>query len=82
MQHVLVDPGSSSEVMYKNLYDKLKLPRNKIRLVDMPIFSFTEQLVWSVGTIQVSVRVGPVLVEVEFFIVDIDAPYNVILIRS
>ena len=40
---VLVDPGSSSEVMYKNLYDKLKLPRNKIRTVDMPVFSFSGQ---------------------------------------
>lgn len=48
---VLVDPGSSSEVMYKNLYDKLKSLQEKIRLVNMPVFNFSGLPVRPIGIV-------------------------------
>lgn len=82
VRRVFVNPGSLSKVMYKNLYNKLKFPTNKIRPMDTLVFSFNGQLVCPVGTIQVLVKIGPVSVEMKIFIIDIDAPYNAILGRS
>lgn len=43
VKRVLIDLGSSSEVMYSNLYEKLKafIPAKKVRAIDAPIYNFS-----------------------------------------
>lgn len=43
VMRVLIHPGSSSEVMYLNLYDKLEkyIPIKNVCAIDAPIYSFS-----------------------------------------
>lgn len=46
VKRVLIDPKSSSEIMYHNMFKKLKLPPSQVKNADSPIFSFIEEVVW------------------------------------
>lgn len=86
VMRVLIDPCSYFEVMYLNLYDKLKkyIPAKNVRAIDAPIYSFSGEPVWPICIVEVLMRVGEVTVNVnvDFFIMNIDSPYNAILGRS
>ena len=49
---------------------------------DLPIYGFSGQPVWPLGIVTLPVRLGPVGKDVDFVIVDYDAPYNAILGRT
>lgn len=50
VMRVLIDLDSSSEVLYKNLYDKLEFSKNKIQSIDFTMFIFSGQSIWPIGT--------------------------------
>lgn len=84
VMRVLIDPKSSSEVIYLNLYEKLKkfIPANNVRVTNALIYSFSSDPLWPICIVKVPVRIWEVIVNVEFFIMNIDSPYNSILGRS
>ena len=82
VKRVLIDLGSSSEITYHSLFEKLKLPATQIRSVDAPIFSFNGEAVWLIAVAEVPVRLGPVQMNIEFIVMNIDSPYNAILGRG
>lgn len=43
VKRVLIDPDSSSKVMYSNLYEQRKayIPAKKVKAIDAPIYSFS-----------------------------------------
>ena len=82
VKRVLIDPGSSSEIMYDSLFEKLKLPAAQVRSTDAPIFSFSGEAVWPIVIAEVPVRLGPVQKNIEFIVMNIDSPYNAILGRG
>lgn len=45
VKKVLIDPRSSSEIMYHSLYKKLDLPASQIRNVNMLVFNFSGEAV-------------------------------------
>lgn len=75
VKRVLIDPGSSSEIMYHSMFMKLKVPPSQVKNVDSPVFTPT-------SIAEVPVRLGPKQKIVEFIVMDIDSPYNGILGRG
>lgn len=51
IKRLLIDPGSSFEIMYHSLYKKLELPASQVRITNMPVFSFSGEAVWPRGGI-------------------------------
>lgn len=70
MLRELIDPGSSSEVIYLNTYNQLRrfIPRKNVRTIDAPIYSFSGEPVWPICIVDVSVRIGEVTTNTEFFL--------------
>lgn len=49
IKRVLINPGSSSEIMYIYMYQALNIPQKDIIFVNSPVFSFSGESVWLVG---------------------------------
>lgn len=79
---MLIDPGSSSEIMYAELFDKLSLKRLDFRPTSIPLFGFSEQVVHQMGLITMQVGAGPIHLDVEFLVVKVPSPYNSIMGRT
>ena len=81
---VLINLGSSSEVMYLNVYNQLRrfILKKDIRAVDAPIYSFSGEPVWPICIIYVLVTIGEVTRNIEFFVMIIDSPHNALLGRN
>ena len=60
VRRVLIDLGSSSEVMYLNAYNRLQkyIPKKDIRAVDAPIYSFSGDPVWPICIVYVGILCG------------------------
>lgn len=82
VKNVLIDPDSLSEIMYHNMFKKLKLLPSQIRSVDSPVFSFSGEIVWPIAIAEVIVRLGLKQKPIEFIIMDINSPYNTIIGRG
>jgi hypothetical protein len=80
VKRVLVDPGSSTDVIYKNLFDKLK--GVTLKKMDLPLYDFLQRPSWALGTATLNVRLGPKCVPVDFVVMDSESSYNAILGRE
>lgn len=81
---VLIDHRSSSDAVYLNAYNKLRrfIPSKNVRSINTPIYSFSRDPIWPICTVDVRVRIGEATTNVEFFVINIDFPYNVLLGRN
>jgi hypothetical protein len=79
VKRVLVDPGSAADVIYRNLFNKLK--GVKLKEMNHPIYDFMHQPRWPLGVATLNVKLGPKCVPVDFVVVDADSSYNAILGR-
>ncbi|XP_057463294.1 uncharacterized protein LOC130753317 [Actinidia eriantha] len=82
VKRILVDTGSSVEVMYYNLFKQLKLPQDKLKPVRAPLVGFNAQAHWPLGTMSLKTRAGSQELMTEFMVVDIPSPYNAIVGRD
>ncbi|XP_058180120.1 uncharacterized protein LOC131298661 [Rhododendron vialii] len=82
IKRVLVDQGSSVEVMYYDLFKKLNLPETALQPVEVPLIGFNGAPVWPLGRIFLRVVVGSKTLSVEFIVVNVPSPYNAILGRT
>ena len=60
VKRILIDPSSSSEIMYHSIFKKLKLPAMQVRSADAPMFSFSGEAVWPIAFADVPIRLGPI----------------------
>ena len=81
VKRVLVDQGSSSEVMYPDLFRGLKLRPEDLTCYDFPLIGFDGKIVFPKGQIRLPVQEGSEVVEVNFIIVDAYSPYTAIMAR-
>ena len=77
VKRVLINPGRSTDIIYKNLFDKMK--GVGIKRTGHPIYSFTGQPIWPLGVASPNVKLGPKTITVDFVVVDVEAPFNAIL---
>ncbi|XP_058216637.1 uncharacterized protein LOC131327491 [Rhododendron vialii] len=82
VQRVLIDQGSSADIMFYSTFQSLGLSPAQLRTASTPLISFTGALIWPLGLISLSVRAGSWALEIEFVVVASPSPYNVILGRT
>ena len=82
VQRALVDPGSSSEVLYYDCFKKLKLKDEDLQAARTPLVGFSSKPVYPKGKISLRVQVGGACRQVDFLVVDVPSPYNVIMGRT
>lgn len=82
VRRVLVDQDSGVEIMYPDLYIRLKLRLVNLDSYDSPLVGFDGKIVVPKGMIRLPVQVGSRVVEVNFIIMDAYSPYTAILVRQ
>ncbi|XP_030974414.1 uncharacterized protein LOC115994413 [Quercus lobata] len=81
VNRVLVDHGSTMEVMYPDLYKGLKLKSEDLTSYDSPLVSFERKTVTLKGMIRLSIQTDSDMMEVDFIVVDAQSPYTAIVAR-
>ena len=81
MKRVMVDEGSTVEIMYPDLFKGLKLKLEDLLPYSSPLMSFDEKLVTPKGMIRLPIQTGPKIVEVNFIVVNTYSPYTAIVGR-
>ena len=85
MRRVLVDNGSSVDIMYMMAYQQLRLDPKRLRYFNSPLVSFNGDKIYPRGIVTLSIIAGThlaqVTIQVDFLVVDCPSSYNVILGR-
>ncbi|XXG59269.1 hypothetical protein AAC387_Pa04g1379 [Persea americana] len=79
---VLVDLGSLSEILYYDCFQKLKLRDEDLQTARTPLVGFSSKPVYPKGKISLRVQVGGASRQVDFLVVDVPSPYNVMMGRT
>ena len=79
MKRVMVDEGSTVEIMYPDLFKGLKLKLEDLLPYSSPLMSFDGKLVTPKGMIRLPIQMGPEIVEVNFIVIDTYFPYTAIV---
>ena len=77
----MVDDGSGAEIMYPDLYKRLKLRPKDLMPYSSPLMSFDGKIAMPKGQIRLPMQTGPEIVEVNFIVVDTYSPYTAIVAR-
>ncbi|GAV71419.1 hypothetical protein CFOL_v3_14913, partial [Cephalotus follicularis] len=60
MKRILVDSGSSTNILYKHAFNQLRIPADQLRPVKTPLVGFAGEMVHPLGSIDLSVVAGTV----------------------
>ncbi|GAV64571.1 hypothetical protein CFOL_v3_08089, partial [Cephalotus follicularis] len=58
IKRILIDSGSSVDILYKHTFDQLRIPVDQLRLVKTPLVGFVGKMINPLGSIDMSVVVG------------------------
>ena len=81
MKRVMVDQGSTTEIIYPNLYKGLNLKFEDLTPYSSPLVSFEGKLIIPKGQIKLPVQTGSEVVKVDFIVVEAYSPYIAIVAR-
>ena len=81
MKRVMIDQGSTVEVMYPDLFKGLNLKPKNLTAYNSPLVSFEGKLVIRKGQIRLLVQIDSDVVEVDFIVVDAFSPFTAIMGR-
>ena len=81
VKRMLVGQGSAMEVMYPNLYERLKLKPEDLTAYNSPLVSFEGKTVTLKGMIRLPIQTDSDVVEMDFIVVDAYSPYTTIVAR-
>ncbi|GAV58155.1 LOW QUALITY PROTEIN: hypothetical protein CFOL_v3_01689, partial [Cephalotus follicularis] len=81
-KRILIDSGSSADILYKHVFDQLRIPTDQLRPIKTPLVGFAE-MVHPLGSIDLSMVTGTAprqtKVQMTFLVVDTPSPYNTII---
>ena len=84
-KRILVDNGSSVDIIYLPAFQQLKLDPGRLRPFDSPLVSFSGDRVYPKGIVTLTVTIGTYLRQLtrqlDFLVVDCPSSYNVIIGR-
>uniref|UniRef100_A0A2N9GE62 Uncharacterized protein n=1 Tax=Fagus sylvatica TaxID=28930 RepID=A0A2N9GE62_FAGSY len=82
-RRVMVDNGSSADILYLPAYQQMRLDKDKLRPMDAPLVGFTGDKVCPVGIVTLPITVGThpktVSKTVDFLVVNCPSAYNAII---
>ncbi|KAL1223378.1 hypothetical protein V5N11_003441 [Cardamine amara subsp. amara] len=78
---MMVDTGSSVDLIFYSVLQRMEIPDNRIRGVKMLLTGFAGETTISLGTIQLPIIASGVEKIVDFVVVDRKAPFHAILGR-
>ena len=81
MKRVMVDQGSTAEIMYPDFYKGLNLKAEDLTPYSSPLVSFEGRIIIPKGQVRSPVQTGSKVVEVDFIVVDAYSPYTAIVAR-
>ena len=81
VKRVMVDQGSTTKIMYPDLYKGLNLKAEDLTPYSSPLVSFEGRIIIPKGQIRLPVQIGSEMVEVDFIVVDAYSPYTAIVAR-
>ncbi|GAV62906.1 hypothetical protein CFOL_v3_06428, partial [Cephalotus follicularis] len=85
MKRILIDNGSSADILYKHAFDQLRIPVDQLKPVKTPLIGFAGETIHPLGSINLSVVAGTAprqtQVEMTFLVVGTPSPYNAIIGR-
>ncbi|XP_028127329.1 uncharacterized protein LOC114323854 [Camellia sinensis] len=82
IERVLIGQGSTSEIMYYKTFVKLGFTNSDLSPADYPLFGFNANPEYPLGKITLPVRAGTISVDVEFQVVKLPSPDNLIMGRT
>jgi hypothetical protein len=86
IHRVLVDTGSSADILYRSAFERMKIDQSKVIPVRYSLVGFTGEQVLPLGSIELPVTAGMYprqrTVMVRFLIIDRPSTYNAILGRT
>ena len=81
MKRVIVDQGSTAEIMYPDLYKGLSLRAEDLMPYSSPLVSFEGKVIIPKGQIRLPMQTGLETMEVDFIVVDAYSPYTAIVAK-
>jgi hypothetical protein len=82
-RRVMIDNGSSADILYFPTYQRMKLDKDRLRPMDAPLVGFTGDRVCPVGiiTLPITVSTYPKTVSktIDFLVVNYPSTYNAII---
>ena len=81
VKRVMVDGGNRVEIMYPDLFKRLKLRPEDLMPYSSPSMSFDGKTIMPKAQIRLLVQTGPEIMEVNFIVVDTYSPYIAIVAR-
>ena len=81
VKRMMVDQGSSADIMYPDLYKRLNLRPEDITAYDFLLVSFDGKVVIPRGQIRPPIWASSEVVEVDFIVMDAYSPYTAIVAR-
>jgi hypothetical protein len=86
IHRILVDTGSSADILYRSAFEQMKIDRNKVIPARHSLLRFTGEQVLPLGSIKLPVTAGTYprqnTIMVLFLIIDLPSAYNSILRRT
>ena len=83
VHRVLIDNGSSTDIIFASTFDKMSIGREKLELVSAHLLGFSWEKVLPLGSTQLVLTLGNPLCQattvVKFLIVDAPSTYNMLL---
>ncbi|GAV71587.1 hypothetical protein CFOL_v3_15077, partial [Cephalotus follicularis] len=58
MKRILIDSGSSADILYKHAFDQLRILADQLKPVKTPLVGFTGETIHPLGSINLSVVAG------------------------
>ncbi|XP_075649817.1 uncharacterized protein LOC142620312 [Castanea sativa] len=84
-KRILVDNGSSADIIFLPAFQQLKLDPGRLRPFDSPLVSFSGDRVYPKGIVMLKVTVGTysrqLTHQLDFLVVDCPSSYNIIIGR-
>ncbi|XP_030941921.1 uncharacterized protein LOC115966935 [Quercus lobata] len=85
MHRVLVDNGSSADILYYSAFQQMRIDRERLILTNAPLVGFRGSRVFPLGAVTLSEMVGDypqqITKNITFLVVDYSSAYNAILGR-
>ncbi|XP_059658351.1 uncharacterized protein LOC132304619 [Cornus florida] len=82
VRRVLIDPGSSANVMPRVTFDRLKIEPGKLKPTGNPLLGFDGKRVEPIGMVELIVQAAERVLTESFVVVEIHPSYNLLMGRG